>query len=246
MIYEFKTSAPSKAEKTIGYVESHLQGPICKKTYRELHLKLEKAQKTCSNDVLNNKIVSLYGQILDQYNNHIKSEVKELTALVQSAYPNKSSLQKKIRTLKNTSGISMENSENLSQIENTIKRSAKTPLPPPIKIEGILIEEVEALFDLASFIYYGEEDRAAEAQKNLLPSSEKRVFQHLSLLKTAALKDKLTRIQALFVTAHELSGKSLTKYPQANEIDIFFKERKKIMRKDPHQSGNKELFWPLS
>lgn len=236
MIYDFKNLAPSEAEKTIGYVESQLQKPVSKKAYKCLYLKLENAQKTCENTALNDKIVILYGKILDEYNKHIKSEVREITALAQSSQSNIPFLQKKIRNLKNTSGISMENAEILSQIENTIKKSSKPLSLTPVKIEGILIEEIEALFELASFIYYGEEDKATEAQKKLSPGSEKRVFQHLSLLKTNHSKDNLSKIQALFATAHELAGKSLSKYPLAKELDIFFKERKKIMKKDSHQN----------
>ena len=246
MIYEFKNLAPSEAEKAIGYVESQLQKPISMKAYKCLYLKLEMAQKTCENAALNEKIVTLYGKVLDEYNKHIKTEVREITALAQKSPSNIPFLQKKIKTLKNTSGISMENSEILSQIESSIKKTSKMSAPAPIKIEGVLIEEIEALFELASFIYYGEEDKATELQKKLSLSSEKRVFQHLSLLKASNPKDKFTRIQALFVTAHELAGKSLTKYPVAKEIDAFFKERKKIMKKDPLQNGHIGPFWHLA
>ncbi len=225
------TTSPSfKVLSIIQNVETKLKNPVSKRTFGKLFILLETAQKECLDVDLQNKIVSLYGRIIDRY---VDTEVQKIAELATKPKLNEEILRKKIADIK-LYGISKENFSILRKAEQKIQR-VKTPSYTSSESSLMDLEWIEELFTLASLIYHKEKEKISSTYKNLPLEAQNCLLKHLSFLGSAVFQDDFLMIQALFATAHELAERPLMKYPTFQDIDRFFTEEKIIKKADHPQ-----------
>jgi hypothetical protein len=225
------TTSPSfKVQSAIQDVEVRLKKPVSRLAFCRLFSLLENVQKECPDPELQDKIIYLYGKILDRY---VDTEVKKIVVLAGKTKRNFESLRKKIADVK-LYGVSQENNSLLNRVEQKIQKPQIPPYTADLTAPAEL-EWIEELFSLASLIYDKEKEEPKAAYKELPKEIKDCLSKHLSELKTALFQDDLLMIQALLATAHDLAEYPLTKYPTDQEINLFFSEEKIIKKADPSQ-----------
>lgn len=219
------TSRSFKVLSTIQDVELRLKKPVTKQAFGKLFALLEDAQKECPNLDLHDKIISLYGKVVDRY---VDTEVQKIATLATKPNCNLTMLRKKIADVK-LYGVSKENFSILEKVEQGSLISSPLNQENPI----IDIEWIEELFALASLIYHKkEEEEIRTICQNLPTEVQKCLTKHLTSLRTTLFQNDLSTIQALFAAAHELAERPLAKYPTFQDIQCFFKEEKNTKKAD--------------
>lgn len=209
-------STSFKVQALIDGIGTRLQKPITPKTFHRLITQLDDAHRSCHDEKLHSQISDLYGRLVREYNCFIEKEVSLLKELAKSSSCNHLSLKERIEKMKTSDGIYREHLESLLEIEKGILSTEKP--------KDVFMDEAEELFSLASFIYHGETDNEQAALKELSSLAQKHLLKHT--------KKNMSRIQSVFAAAYELGGLSNEKYPEKQEIDLFFKERESIILQD--------------
>jgi hypothetical protein len=221
------TSTSFEVLSTIHEVETELTKPVTRRAFGKLFSKLEIAQESCQNQDLLEKIISLYGQIVDRY---VDTKVQAIASLAERSPRNLKKIQEEIADVK-LYGLSQQNFAIIEKIEQKIQKSL------PITVGSYEDTEFsEDLFMLASHIYHKERKKGRALYHTLPLSTQRCVSKHLSRLHTLPFHNDALMLQALFAAAYELANRPLRKYPSHEEIHQFFLEEQAIVKGDtsPH------------
>ncbi|MES2198961.1 MAG: hypothetical protein V4489_02185 [Chlamydiota bacterium] len=225
------TSLSFKVLSTIQDVEIRLKKPVSKHVFGRLFTLLEDIQKECQDPDLQDKIISLYGKIIDRY---VDTEIQKIAVLAEKPNQNLEILRKKIADVK-LYGISKENFSILKKAEQKIQQNNEALCLTASQNSPVEIEWVEEVFTLASMIYHKENEKIKSTYQNLPKEVHQSLLNHLIFLETTLFQNDFLMMQALFATAHELAERPLIKYPTSQEIHHFFKEEKIIKKADHPQ-----------
>lgn len=217
------TSTSFQVLATIHEVEKELVKPIKFENFKKLFARLEMAQKSCQDSELLEKIIYLYGKIVDRY---VDTKVQEIVCLVKRSPRNVQKIKEEIADVK-LYGLSQENFSIIDKIEKKMQN-----VFPIVTGASEDIEFSEELFTLASHIYYKERKKGRALYHTLPSSIQKCVSKHLSRLHTLPFHDDRLMLQALFAAAHELANRPLRKYPSSDEIKHFFIEEQAVIKTD--------------
>ncbi len=212
-------------------IKNRIERPIPGKELNIIFNTLERAQKICAHEKTNQEIITLYGKVVDAFNQHIEEEIQALKKI-----KNKVLLEKKIASLKKSSGISRTNLATLNSLKEKNVKRKKNPKTQILFIQDLSLEEAEEtigeLFEIANSLYHSKKNNIKDSLQNIPKLAENKFLEHVAHLKASAAKNKLLTLQALFATAYELAEKPYFKYPTKQEIKIFFDEKEEIMKND--------------
>lgn len=217
------TSTSFHVLSTIHEVERELTKPVGFETFSKLFQKLEAVQKSCEDSELVEKIVSLYGLIVDKY---VDTKVEEIASLANEHPHNTKKIKQEIEDVK-LYGLSQKNFSILQKIEEKIERAF-----PIVTRTAEDSEFSEELFSLASYIYHKERKKGRALYHTLPLSIQKCVSKHLSRLHTLPFHNDKLMLKALFAAAHELANRPLRHYPSLDEIKQFFLEEQVAIKTD--------------
>lgn len=216
-----------QTKAAIDFVMKQLEKPVNQKSFTELMVYLELAQKNCQDETLNQILISLYGKIVEKYNLYVKKKVQEIAKLSLDPSVSPSSLKRKILQFKNTEGLSKENFDILSTLRQNPKKLTEFSIPLLFGQKKGSLEEIENLFELAAAVYYSDDLKT----RNLLQQLSSKVTDYL-LENSSFPMHKIPFLQKLFLLIYQLAEKPPTLPLSEKEIMMFFTERAKIIQED--------------
>lgn len=219
-------------------VQQQLEKPVDQNIFTMLMQKLDSVQ-TCDNSLLQQQIVSLYGRVVEEFNNYIRNKVNEIARLSLDPSADSSSLRAQIIAFRTLPGVYQENLASLVLLDRQLQNRAS--LLQEVSVPSILPEEVEDLFELADSIFYERGEKTIHEALNRVPSiTRRKLLEELSSFNLSSIEQKKQLLQSLFFFIYQLSGKTLFISHSWKDICAFFREKERVLKKeDPLHSAHK-------